>query len=90
MLLDKPLVTVDREAGTAYVTLTDTMIVKTVPFAEDVVVDVDKDNAIESVELLSLDTPVDLDEMARQFVLPADVRSALEGALADIRGPAAR
>lgn len=88
MLLDKPIVTVDREAGAAYVTLTDTMIVKTVHFTEDVVIDVDKDNAIESVELLSLDVQIDLDEMARQFVLPDDVRAVLEGALADIGNPA--
>lgn len=88
MLLDKPIVTVDREAGAAYVTLTDTVIVKTVHFAQDVVIDVDKDNVIEGVELLSLDVQIDLDEMARQFVLPADVRAALEGALADIRDSA--
>lgn len=60
-------VQIDAEAEAAYLRLGRGQVARTVEFAEDIFVDLDEFGVALGIELLDLETPLPLDDLAEQF-----------------------
>ncbi|MGH3770004.1 MAG: DUF2283 domain-containing protein [Pseudonocardiaceae bacterium] len=74
-------VKIDTEAGAAYLRLGRGQVARTVEFTEDVYVDLDQFGVVVGIELLDLDTPLPLDELAARFHINASALDVLMKAI---------
>jgi len=79
--------TVDTDAGAAYVRLNEAAAVaRTERFRESVLVDLDTVGAPVGIEILALPAAVDVDGLADRYSLPGAVRAELRLVLGDLVG----
>ena len=78
--------TVDTDAGAAYVRLNEAAVARTERFRESVLVDLDTVGAPVGIEILALPAAVDVDGLADRYSLPGAVRAELRLVLGDLVG----
>jgi uncharacterized protein YuzE len=79
--LDRPIqeVTIDDDAQAAYILIHDATVAHTRPFDDDesVILDIDADGTLIGIEVLGLNTPIPIDELALTYRLPEPLTEAL-------------
>jgi len=72
---------VDAAGDCAYVALTNSEVARTEPFGDSVLIDLDDDDRLRGIELLTLTADVDVCGIANRYDLPDTVRDELRSIL---------